>query len=251
MRDSTVVDDAPIGVSPPASGGWSIGETIEILLKRRSLFFERVASDPRITREVPTLLTIAFLAAMPVGAILGSYAGGWHILYVALKVPLLLLLSLTICYLGFWVSALYVGLDLLPGQVATLCVGSMAITAIVLLGLAPLLWLVIPSQTSETSYHLIALTLVAIFGVAGLVGTWQLIRGLRVLAAPSQHSRRAGVWTLALGWIALYAVVGSQLAWVLRPWLLHPWTRGGLPFIRDLDISIFEAVWRIVGRLIG
>lgn len=251
MQDTTLSRDAGFEARARARTGSGLGETIDVLLKQRSRFFERLQHDPQLTRELPTLLTIAFVAAMPVGAILGSYAGGWQILYVSLKVPLLLLFSLALCTLAFWVSALYAGLELRPAQVATLCVGSMAATSIVLLGLAPLLWLAIPSGVSEVSYHGIILAVVGVFGFAGLFGTWQLVRGLRTLAASSGYARRLGVPFLACVWLGLYALVGSQMAWILRPWLVHPWTRGGVPFLRALDSNIFEAVWHVVLRLLG
>jgi len=50
-------------------------------------------------------------------------------------------------------------------------------------------------------------------------------------------------------WIVVFALVGAQMSWVLRPFIGAP----GLPFtlLRGRDSNFFEAVWRAFWQLMG
>jgi hypothetical protein len=50
-------------------------------------------------------------------------------------------------------------------------------------------------------------------------------------------------------WIVVFAVVGAQMAWVLRPFIGDP----SLPFewFRQRESNFFEAVWKIMNSLFG
>jgi hypothetical protein len=50
-------------------------------------------------------------------------------------------------------------------------------------------------------------------------------------------------------WIVVFALVGAQMSWVLRPFIGAP----GVPFewLRERDSNFFEAVWNAFWRLLG
>src|SRR5581483_10993521 len=105
---------------------------------------------------------------------------------------------------------------------AALLLSAIAMTAVVLLAFAPV---VIFFQITTAQYQFFKLLNVVIFVIAGWIGVRQLSQGLRFVTANDArgaHSRRRILWL----WILLYAFVGSQLAWTLRPFFGAP----GLPF---------------------
>ena len=66
----------------------------------------------------------------------------------------------------------------------------------------------------------------AMFAVASLSGQWVLRRHYKPLIARNPRHR----WMLRL-WLFIYAFVGIQMGWVLRPFLGHP----------NLPVSFFRA----------
>ena len=237
---------------------------VELLLKDRGQLYQRLQDRERLSRVLPGLLMIALCTSGIVGAILGTYTGGWQILYVGLKLPLLLLLTLIVCYSGFWVWGLYFRTQIKAEQVAALTLASIATTGLLLMGVSPFLWLALGGGISEmkvqqlslsgqeTQYHRAILALVCCFGVAAVGGIRVLYRGILAVAKPVEEPRLGGTKLLATVWIGLYGFVGLQMAWILRPYLFHPWAKGRpLTFIRSLDGNVYESVVKTLLSVLG
>ncbi len=94
---------------------------------------------------------------------------------------------------------------------------------------------------STDSYPFMKLLNVAFFAISGLAGLAFLKQALAlVFAAPGTEPNASGaplavfrIWTL------IYAVVGAQMGWILRPFLGDP----GLPFqlFREREKNFFVA----------
>ncbi len=74
----------------------------------------------------------------------------------------------------------------------------------------------------------ITLILVGIFTVAGLYGVWFLARALQLLT-PRAHEQsdagaRGNVGTIVTWWLITYGIVGTQRAWLMRPFIGSPET---------------------------
>jgi hypothetical protein len=50
-------------------------------------------------------------------------------------------------------------------------------------------------------------------------------------------------------WVIVFAVVGAQMAWVLRPFLGNP--KLEFTWFRPRESNFFEAVWRAISALLG
>jgi len=145
---------------------------------------------------------------------MGSF--GWtsgdrpgQVLVSAVKVPMLLLVTFAISLPSFFVLNTLVGVRSdFPAAVRALAGGQAGLT-IVLAALAPytLLW-----YTSFSNYGW-ALTFNGLMFIAStLAGQGVLRRWYRPLIARDPRHR----WLLR-AWLVLYAFVGVQMAWVLRP----------------------------------
>jgi hypothetical protein len=98
-------------------------------------------------------------------------------------------------------------------------------------------------------YQFFKLLNVFFFAVAGIAGMLFLAQGMRVVSAADQEQGRAGRWLVLRLWIVLYAFVGSQMAWTLRPFVGYPDAKFEL--IRQLGGNFYAEVFRSIGELLG
>ena len=72
------------------------------------------------------------------------------------------------------------------------------------------------------------------FAIAGAAALHMICRGVAREAAPGWRTAVAGM-------IVVFSLVGGQLAWALRPYLVRP--RAPEPvFVREVEGSLFDAV---------
>jgi hypothetical protein len=180
-------------------------------------------------------------------ALYGAVFGGWHGLrlagYVALKFPLVLLLTSALTLLFSWLAARLLGLPLRFGQVAVLTFLGLAVASLLLASLTPVAWLFIhcapaPAPAARTAHNLLYLMHTLFVGGCGLAGTAALWRAMRQLPAPRRTLRT--VWIV---WVLTYAVVGGEIAWVLRPFVGSVYVP--VVFLRRdaLDGNVYEFVF--------
>lgn len=244
-----------------ASEGWvdrSMFGLIELLLKDRPGLYRQIHEQRDLQQMLPGLLLITLLSTSIVGAILGTYTGGWQIVYVSFKLPLLMLLTLAVCFSSFWVWGQYFQTSMTGNQVATLALSSIATTSLLLLGLCPLLWLVMGDGVTPTHslsiqefhYHRAILILCATFGIAAVGGLRVLVKGVTTIVSQT-GSIAKGRW-MAMTWVAMYGFVGLQMSWILRPYLFHPWANGRpLTFLRGIEGSVYVSILKTLGHFLG
>ena len=93
-----------------------------------------------------------------------------------------------------------------------------------------------------------------IFVVAGLFGVKVLHEGLCFLAPSGEEGvirnvvRKIKIKSLLAAWLLLYAVIGGQLAWTLKPYVGTPYLPATPPFRVEAG-NIFVSVFRSVASL--
>lgn len=236
--------------SSPKGKSLSVFGLAELLLKDRIRLFSLMKEQENLSTLLPHLLLLTLVGTLPMGIVMGSYSGSWQILFAAVKVPLILLVTLAICQIPFWAWGKFFRAQLQVGQVAGVTLSAMATTSLLLLGLCPVLWLVIGGGTA--TYHVAILTVVGAFLLAGLGGIRVLFQGLTNVASPATKSQEASITQMAWVWMSLYAVVGMQVVWILRPFLSHPWAKDkSIVFFRGLDSNVYEAVLKTLLYVLG
>lgn len=199
-------------------------------------------------RALPRLAAFIVFFGLLYGAIMGTYGGiaGQRILqvlYSGLKVPLLLLATFALSLPSFFVLNTLAGLrDDFAAAVRALVAAQAALT-IVLASLAPFtaVW-----YLSVGDYPSAILFNAVMFGIASVSAQLLLKRFYRPLIASNPRHR-----LLLRMWLVVYAFVGIQMGWVLRPFIGDP----GAPtrFFRagmwgnayERLLSIF---WSAIGR---
>ena len=171
------------------------------------------------------------VAVIVVGAGLYGAAMGWwrapeQALFVAIKFPLIILLTTLGNALLNAMLAPLLGLNVTVRQSLHAVLMSCTISAAILGAFAPLtafmVWNAPPLTenfaTSRTAYSCIQLAHVVIIAFAGIAGNARLFQLLRRLANNDRRVARR----VMFAWLAGNLFLGSQLSWVLRPFIGSP-----------------------------
>jgi len=177
-----------------------------------------------------TLLGAVGLAAGVFGAVVGAHRGALQALYCTVKIPLVLLVTLAVCAGPFVAFTRAADLPLRARAVIALALASCARFALVLLGLAPFVWLM---EGWSLGYHRVILAVVAVCAVAGSFAARLLFGGL---ARGGARGIRVG-----LAFVTVFALVGAQTSWILRPYIVRPRTER-IPFVRALEGDFLDAL---------
>lgn len=191
---------------------------------------------------VGPLAVIIVAFGMTYGAAMGSFGGlggdrPLMVAYSALKVPLLLLATMALCLPSFFVVNSLMGVrEDFPDAIRALLATQAALT-IVLVSLAPvtLTW-----YASSADYHGAILFNAAIFGVSSLGAQLVLRRAYRPLVARNPVHR-----SLLRAWLVLFAFVGTEMGWLLRPFIGNP--DQPVQFFRD---DAFGNAYLVVARMV-
>jgi hypothetical protein len=208
----------PASAAPPPSAGdpplgTRAGDTEPI--RGCAAAFEAVLREPRRVfhqlRQGPPGALIVALALLTVicslgyGLVAGTFSGGTQLWAAPLKVAGGLLFAALICFPSLFVFACLGGAPARVGQVAGLLAGMLAVSSMLLIGLAPVAWVF--SQSTES---------VAMMGALHLV-FWGLATcfGLRFMDAGLKLMLNAGAGTRV--WFAVFVLVALQMTTALRP----------------------------------
>jgi hypothetical protein len=86
------------------------------------------------------------------------------------------------------------------------------------------------------------------FAVCGFVSVLFLAQGMRIVSSGGKEgalARRTVMWL----WVVVYAFVGSQMAWTLRPFIGAP----SMPFelFRQLGGNFYTNIFASIGEILG
>ncbi len=175
-------------------------------------------TEPIRIRFFSLVLFVAVFGAI-YGAVLGSYGGFTgdrilQVLYSALKVPLLLLATFALSLPSFFVINTLAGLRADFPQALRALVATQAGLTIILASLAPFtaFW-----YLSCGNYRAAVLFNAFMFGAASLAAQRLLRRFYRPLIDRNPRHRSL-LWL----WLTIYAFVGIQMGWILRPFVGDP-----------------------------
>jgi hypothetical protein len=178
--------------------------------------------------SVPTVAAVVMVCGPCYGLAMGSYASivGHRtiseqlpqMIYSATKVPLLILLTLLVSIPSFFVINSLMGLRDDFMECLRAIVSAQAGLTIILASLLPLtLFAYVSLGQSETSYSAAVLLNALTFGAAS-ISAQLLLRGYyRPLVLADRRHR----WMIRF-WIVVYAFVGIQAAYILRPFIGNP-----------------------------
>jgi len=218
---------------------------IETILRNRYHYFDEIREGIGLPEKMRAMLvsSIAFLALY--GAVMGSTHSLWQALSSAAKLPILFLATLIVCSPTLYFFNILFGSKQSLGQNMALILTAITVTAVLLLSFAPIILFFL---LTTSQYQFFKLLNVAIFAIAGGMGMVFLSQGLGVVAASGKEGARARRWVLRL-WVLIYAFVGSQMAWTLRPFIGAPSMKFEL--FRQLGGNFYANVLVSIGEILG
>jgi hypothetical protein len=187
------------------------------------------------------------------GAVMGCWRNSLQALYTGIKLPLAILL--TTAGNGFLNGMLapLLGLNVTFRQSLAAVLVSFAISSIVLGALSPVALFIVwntPPLTAATTwlspeYGFLQLTLTVFVGMAGVIGNVRLFPLLRQWASNTATARN-----VLFAWLAGNLFLGSQICWVMRPFI---WDAkrpvefiGPEGFHGSFFETVFQAAWRLI-----
>ena len=198
-------------------------------------------------------LVVVVTGTAAFGAALGSWRAPQQALYTAIKLPGILLLTALGNGLLNAMLAPLLGLNLSLRQSLLAVLLSFTIAAAILGAFSPLLWFLLwnvpplteASPQSLTTHRLILVTETLMIAFAGIAANLRLVQLLRELSGSRAVARK-----VLFAWLAGNLLLGSQLAWILRPFVGSP----VLPvqFLRPdaFQGNFFELIWLAIRHLL-
>ncbi|NEQ30175.1 MAG: actin-binding WH2 domain-containing protein [Leptolyngbya sp. SIO4C5] len=216
------------------------------LLRDRATVLEEIRQDIKLERKIVSLLISSAVFLAVYGAIIGASSSWLQMLSSAIKLPALYLITLVICLPTLYFFDILFGSALNFRQYMAMVLTAVSVISVLLFSFAPVsLFFLISIQ----DYAFFLLLNVAIMGLTGIVGIKLFYDGMRSLAgvqaAEDQLRNR-----LLKGWLILYALVGSQLGWTLRPFFGAPNEPFQL-FRPEIDGNFYGQVFRMIFQLFG
>jgi hypothetical protein len=218
---------------------------IETILRNRYHFFVEIRDGVRLPEKMRAMLLSSLLFLALYGAVLGSTHSLWQTLSSAVKLPLLFLATLVVCSPTLYFFNVLFGSNQSLTQNFALILTTITVTAVLLLSFAPI---VVFFLLTTSGYQFFKLLNVLIFAVCAAVGVAFLSQGMRVVAAAGREgesARRMVMWL----WIVVYAFVGSQMAWTLRPFVGAPSMQFEL--FRQLGGNFYTNIFASIGEVLG
>ena len=190
-----------------------IREVFQIFQNKESFFadIERTESNRLIFSQILLICGFAFLY----GIVMGSYHSLLQSVVAGLKVIVLFLSTILICFPSFFIIQQVLGSKMRIRQMLVIVLSGVLLTATIALSFAPI---VIVFQVTGGNYHFLQLLHVAIFIFAGIFGMRLMVDALKYACENKNIYPQVGVTVFRI-WIIILAFVGIQLAWNLRPFL--------------------------------
>jgi len=217
--------------------------TVMTLLRERQQFLEEIRQGKRLNSKLLGLLvsSTAFFAIY--GVIIGASSGPLQAILSAIKLPALYLLTLIICFPTLYLFNVMFGSKQTFKQYLTLLMAAMAEISVLQLGFAPV---ALFFMLSTNDYQFFKILNVGIFAITGILGIKFFYEGMKFMTEEDNEGVKLRLNIVQL-WLILYAFVGTQLGWVLRPFFGAP----GEPFqvFREQDSNFYLNVFQSIGEL--
>jgi hypothetical protein len=197
------------GVHPdykPLEGGQSFSNLISKLLRKPLAILYELESKKASWRIPVTLLLISMVSLSVFGFVVGTFAGGDQFWAAPLKIVFGLMFSAAICLPSLYIFACIGGLDAKFSSVLGLLCSLMALSGLMLVGFAPVVWLF---SVSSTSVVFLGFILVVLWLISAGFGFSLVFRAGRAMGMT--NTGHLFVWCL------IFLLVTIQMTTTLRP----------------------------------
>ncbi len=221
-------------------------EVLISLLRDRQSFLEEIRQEVRLQSKISALFVSSSIFFAIYGAIIGGSHSWAQALSGAIKLPAFYLLTLIICFPTLFFFNVLFGSRSSFQQHFVVLLTSVSVISVLLFSLAPVtLFFMI---TAPDAYQFFKLLNVLIFGITGVFGVKFLYEGMQLLSQQEEVGKSTRT-TILRSWLFLYAFVGMQLGWFLRPFFGAPGSKFELfrAVAGNFYLDIVKAISEILG----
>lgn len=218
---------------------------IETILRNRFHFFAEIRDGQGLREKMRAMLVSSVIFFALYGAVLGSTHSLWQALSSAVKLPILFLATLVVCSPTLYFFNVLFGSNQSLTQNVALILTALTVTSVLLLAFTPV---VVFFLLTTGGYQFFKLLNVGICAVSGFMGVRFLADGMAIVSTADKEGGGARRNVVRL-WVLLYAFVGSQMAWTLRPFIGAPSIKFEL--FRQLGGNFYSNLFASIGELLG
>ncbi len=184
---------------------------------------DRGAAPGAADLSVSTLLGTIGVGGAIFGCVMGTYLvagpGRWPlVLFAAVKVPTLILLTTAVCLPAFFVLNTVLGLRESFSRAVRAVLAGQAGLALGLASLAPLVRVAYECGISHQGAQLLCAGMFVLATAAGQTVMLRRYRGIIDADPVNDAKHRTMLWT----WVTMYVFTGIQTGWILRPYIGAP-----------------------------
>ncbi|MCL4870533.1 MAG: actin-binding WH2 domain-containing protein [Anaerolineae bacterium] len=223
--------------------------TMETIFKDARFFGNQLLHERDLTPALARLTLYIIGGSAFYGFTMGLHHSFLQAAASAIKVPMLLFVTLLICLPTLYFVSLFFGSRIRFAQAMVVLLTGLSITAVLLGSFAPIALFFL---LSGSSYTFLLLLHVTIFAFCSLAGLYSIQRHFHYLAVRvtddlDQMVQVRGRVILQL-WIFLYMFVGSQMAYVLAPFVGRD-----LQFVlfRLPETNLYTYLLQLIGEIIN
>lgn len=206
-------------------------------------YFEILNDSEFSKKYVVKQLFVILLFTLVYGAVMGSYNGFLQSLVTGVKIPVLIFLSLLVCFPALFVIQYMIGSTMTIFQMSNTILSGFVVFSTIALSFAPI---VVFFMITSDNYAFLKLLHVGIFIFSGIFAVRTIINGLIFSCEKKNIYPKLGM-NVFKTWVIIFAFVSSQLAWNLRPFV----GSRDLPFelFREREGNFYIAVIHSVGNI--
>ncbi|MDA1275727.1 MAG: actin-binding WH2 domain-containing protein [Verrucomicrobia bacterium] len=224
---------------------------LDRVLRQREGYFEEIFEGKSVGARIRWFLVAIFILSGFYGLAMGATdlavdvnRGMLQMVSTAVKVPLLFLLSVAVCYPVLFIVIVLMGSRLSFLQAFALILLALTLNSVLLASCAPIVLFFI---FTGSDYDFVKLLHVLIFAFSGAWAMKALSQGLRIMCEKSDLYPKQAIKILQV-WILVFGLVGTQMAWSLRPFVGSPELTFQL-FRADQEGNFYKAVANSVKNL--
>ncbi len=217
---------------------------LDYILRAQTALFEQIHTQQGLGRIIASMSVLCGLLSGIYGLTMGLEHSLLQSLSSAIKLPILFMFTAIICIPSLYTFNVLLGQKFQIFQTVALMMMTLATTSILLASLAPIAFFF---GLTTHNYYFLLLMHVAIFGLCGVYGVQYLYRGCSYLAFRMKQPLNNLLLRI---WIVMYALVGMQLGWRLRPFIANT----GTPFAffrEQQDGNFYTAVFNSIFKLLN
>ncbi len=184
-------------------------------LYNKDEFFNDIFNEQKTWGRIWRLILLFIGLTFLYGLIMGCYSGIAQALTAGIKVPVLFLLSLIICFPAFFVIQYILGSKMKLSHMSIIILSGYVLTGAIMVSFAPIIILFV---LTGGNYYFLQLLHIAVFAVGGIFGMKTVLDALKYSCEQKNIYPKTGVEVFRF-WVIILAFVGIQLAWNMQPFL--------------------------------